>query len=69
MNARKAPNPLVDDGFASVDESMEFLSVSRSTVYELMATGELPSAKVGRCRRVPRKALREFAARAMIGAE
>lgn len=38
------PDSLVADGLVSVDEAMTFLSVSRSTVYELMDKGHLPRA-------------------------
>lgn len=40
-----------------VDEAAEALALSRTKVYELMASGELESVKVGRSRRVPRSAL------------
>lgn len=36
------------------------LSLSRSTVYELLASGEIRSLKIGRCRRIPQNALAEF---------
>lgn len=52
---------LVADGLVSVNEAMTFLSVSRSTVYELMDKGLLPFAKIGRSRRVPKRALIELA--------
>ena len=36
-----------------VGETAELLSISRSTAYRLIRTGELPSLKVGRIIRVP----------------
>jgi excisionase family DNA binding protein len=36
------------------------LSVSRSKVYEMMASGELPTMKIGSALRVPRKQLLEW---------
>jgi excisionase family DNA binding protein len=36
------------------------LSVSKRPVDEMIATGELPSFKIGRCRRVSDEALRRF---------
>ena len=36
------------------------MSVSRSTVYELMAKGELASISIGRARRIPASALDEW---------
>lgn len=44
-------------------EAGEKLGVGRSTVYELIASGELESVKVGRCRRIPADALEAFVAR------
>jgi excisionase family DNA binding protein len=41
----------------------ELLHVSRSTVWSLMATGELRSIKIGRARRVTREAVESFVAR------
>lgn len=36
------------------------LSLSRSRICELIRSGELPSIKIGRSRRIPRKAIEEF---------
>jgi excisionase family DNA binding protein len=41
-------------------EVAELLSVSRTKVYELVASGEIPSLHLGRSRRVPLRALREW---------
>jgi excisionase family DNA binding protein len=43
-----------------VDEAAEALALSRTKVYELMASGELESVKLGRSRRVPTAALMGF---------
>lgn len=51
------PKLLVD-----VDDAAEVLSLSRSTVYDLMAAGRLPSVYVGRSRRIPWAALEAFVA-------
>ena len=51
------------DGLMRVDEAAAFLSCSRSMLYELMRTGALPFVRIGRGRRIPRRALRCFAAR------
>ncbi|KOV97602.1 helix-turn-helix domain-containing protein [Streptomyces sp. NRRL B-3648] len=42
------------------EEAAEVLSFGRSTVYELMATGELKFVKRGRSRRIKRCHLEEF---------
>jgi excisionase family DNA binding protein len=41
-------------------EAAEYLSVSRTTIYQLMAKGELKGVSVGRSRRFPRQELDEF---------
>ena len=41
----------------------EALQISRTRVYELIATGALRSIVIGRSRRVPESAIREFIAR------
>jgi excisionase family DNA binding protein len=51
-----------------VDEAAEALALSRTKVYELMASGELESVKVGRARRVLLASLRHFVARQYEGA-
>lgn len=43
-----------------VDEAAQALALSRTKVYELMASGELESVKLGRSRRVPTAALVDF---------
>lgn len=58
---------LVDDGFEDVAYAAGFLSLSRAKVYQLMEAGELAYAKFGRSRRIPKRALREYAARCMTG--
>jgi len=45
----------------------EFLSVSRTTVYGLMETGQLRYVKIGKARRIPRRALVELAAANLRG--
>jgi excisionase family DNA binding protein len=42
------------------EEVAEALNVGRSTVFELMRTGELRSVKIGALRRVPTDAVTEF---------
>jgi len=54
---------LVEDGLDRISEASHFLGISRSSLYELMENGELPFCKIGRSRRVPHRALVEFAAR------
>ena len=41
----------------NVSEASAFLGLGRTTLYSLMARGELEFVKIGRCRRIPRSAL------------
>jgi len=38
----------------------QMLCIGRSLVYELIAQGEIPSVRLGRCIRVPAAALRQW---------
>jgi excisionase family DNA binding protein len=62
-----ATNDLLADGFASLKEAERYLSVGRATLYKLMESGELKWAKFGKCRRIPRAALRDYARHCMVG--
>jgi excisionase family DNA binding protein len=62
-----AEKTMFADGFASIREAEDFLSVSRSTIYKLMDSRELPFAKVGKCRRIPWRSLREYAQKCLVG--
>lgn len=41
----------------SVEEAGEVIGVGRSTMYELLRSGQVESVRIGRCRRVPYSAL------------
>jgi excisionase family DNA binding protein len=43
-------------------EAADLIGVGRSTIYELIATGEVPSLKIGSSVRVPVDGLREWIA-------
>lgn len=47
------------------DEAANVLSVGRTTVYELLARGELASISIGRARRIPLVSLKAFVAEAL----
>jgi len=59
---------LVDDGALTVPGASEFTGIPRSTLYELMTKGKLRTAKVGRRRLIPRKALVELLKGGLVGA-
>ena len=46
-----------------IPEAAERLSVGRSTVYELVQRGELPTIHIGRSVRIPAEALRTWVER------
>lgn len=52
---------LVSDGLLSTKEATEFLGVSRSTLWQLMNSRELPWVHIGRARYIPKKALVQLA--------
>ncbi len=58
---------LVAEGLLTIAAAAEFLSISRSKLYEMMDEGELQFVKIGRSRRVPRRAVTELAARGLQG--
>ena len=47
----------------TIPAAMHRLSISRSSLYELMALGEIVSVKLGRSRRVPSASIDDFVAR------
>jgi len=52
--------PTDDQLLVTPEEAARRLSVGRTTIYELMSTGELQSVNIGRCRRVPVSSLASF---------
>jgi excisionase family DNA binding protein len=44
------------------EEAAKRLALGRTTLFELIARGELQTVTIGRCRRVPVSALRSFVA-------
>jgi excisionase family DNA binding protein len=43
--------------FLTPEEFREYVSISRSTVYDLLRRGEIPHVNYGRCIRIPKTAL------------
>ena len=46
----------------TVEEAARRLSVGRTTMYALLASGEIPSVFIGRLRRIPAEALSNYVA-------
>lgn len=55
--------PEIDRILYRVAEAGQAIGVSRSRMYELIASGEIPSVRVGNVLRVPVDGLREWAKR------
>ena len=58
---------LVEDGLLTVPQAAEFLHLSKSSVYLMMDRGQLAYVKLGKSRRIPKRALIELAARELRG--
>jgi excisionase family DNA binding protein len=58
---------IVADGLMTVTEAAEYLSISRSKLYQMMDSGELPYVKLGRCRRIQRRDLIDLVSRQLRG--
>lgn len=56
-----------DEGLMKVAAVCRFLSVSRTQVWKWLDDGTLPYVKLDRLRRIPRKAVFDFAARGKAG--
>jgi excisionase family DNA binding protein len=66
MLERETALELLTDGLDTVPQVAKFLHLSVASVYKLMDKGQLPSLKIGRARRVPHRAVIEFAARHLM---
>ena len=51
----------------SINEVKDMYSLGRTSLYKLMDEGELVYVKLGRSRRIPRRAVVELAARGLCG--
>jgi excisionase family DNA binding protein len=50
----------------TVPEAADELGLGRSLMYEMIASREIPSIKIGRLRRIPRQALAEYVSRKLL---
>ncbi len=53
----------MDKKLLTVVEAALVMGVSRALLYQKVMTGEIPSIKIGRARRIPTAAIDEFIAR------
>jgi excisionase family DNA binding protein len=54
---------VVGGGLLTVRQAARFLNISIAKTYALMADGELPFTRIGRCRRVPKRGVIALAAK------
>ncbi len=55
------------DPFLKVSEAARYLVAAKSTVYNLVSTGELPALRIGRAVRIRKSDLEQFISRNMNG--
>lgn len=60
MTKIQRAKPNVDRLLLTVVEAADLLGVGRTTLYELLARGELQAVRIGRSRRVPRTAIDDY---------
>lgn len=60
-------NPAVAGGLLSIEEACDFSKLGRSTLYKEMDAGNLSYCKIGRRRMIPKNAIIDWLANAMIG--
>jgi excisionase family DNA binding protein len=71
MDALRAQEDMVSQGMLKMKEVAEFLGISKSEVYNMVAEGRLPYVpygRTGKAKRVPRKAVIDYAARNLVSA-
>lgn len=58
----------MDAALLTISEASQFLGIGRSFMYsKLLATGEIPTVRLGRAVRVPRSSLEDYIARLTAG--
>ena len=63
MDTSTTTNGPTDRLLLTVSEAASCLGIGRSTLYELVASGEIESVTIGRSRRVPAEALGAYVER------
>jgi excisionase family DNA binding protein len=52
---------MLADGCVTVVDAAKFLALGKSTIYDAMDAGRLPFVHLGRARRIPKRALIDYA--------
>jgi excisionase family DNA binding protein len=66
MTEKNHERSTIEPLLVRVEEAARILSLSRSTIYEMMDSGELPSVRWGAARRIPMAALRAWVERQVV---
>jgi excisionase family DNA binding protein len=66
MTEKDHKRTMIEPLLVRVEEAARILSLSRSTIYEMMDSGELPSVRWGAARRIPMAALRAWVERQVV---
>jgi len=67
MTSHMQYQELCEGGLDRIRDAEDFTRLSRSKLYALMKAGELPYVTIGRCRRIPHRALIDLVARNLGG--
>ena len=59
---RKRALELAEEELFSIEEACEFLDIGATKLYELNKDRVIPYVRVGRIRKIPKKALQEYVA-------
>lgn len=60
FSTRRTPVDLEPAMLLRAEEAARMLGLGRSKVFQMLAAGELPVVRIGRCVRIPRDELREW---------
>lgn len=52
-----------NDGVLTAEDVMDILHIGKNTVYRLLNSGEIPSFKIGKIHKIPRKPFDEWLTR------
>jgi len=63
---RDHETPLCGDGLVTIVEGARFLGVSKTTLYDMLGRGEIAYSRVGHLKRIPRRALIEYAEKHLV---
>ncbi len=57
---------LVEEGLLTIAEAEKFTGLKKSTLYKLMERGDIPYAKIGSARRIPKVGLAHYLQKCLI---